>query len=979
MEVQNEVSQNPGAHFKKKKKKKRERRGNKRAHAPKGDVARGRNVCNKKSRKNSDKENGPTGDNPGCRTYNRNDIHAYNRYHHLRGHRQHNEHTHDAGFTPGEFGRSCDDQNMMAHAESKNYKGVAPDENQDTTMSTYDDNTMEEGDNTQHCDMHDVWITLCQYLNCMQKKDYINEENAHSELTVPPNEIFTTSNFFCRKNNFFCSAHEEDHSTVHSADATKAGGIFCWRAPHQRGEGEGEGECADERCGPTQGGEDALQGGDANQRSANTNMSIIHNVGSRNSENDPLGGEFPDGGDHPPRLHNANEEDEQGEKQKINIRIMSDGKEESHYGSANNLNASSSFFSKHTSEKNNLGDPAEGINPLVSLDPLNSGGKIDRNVIFIQVRNFSQKIDEYISDEKIFRAQKLILHVKKYVEFYISYFKKMNDEEAVQMLTNYYEENCTDKNSSYNVNNLKVHIIFYFLNFFRLHEMSNMLQDYSYYFSVDKNNSVSSDTMSNSLDNNTSRTLGEDANVHRKSSALHSAGHSAGHSVGHSAVNFDEGLPCGSSAMGLSLDGEVRSEHNSEVKSAQIGEGPNEDQQAEQQADQQADRRAAPRAAPPADRGEEPADPNERPAGDHPSGSNPADEEEQAKRESQVIVDKMYHHQCNGSSIFSSNKVSVTKKNSKEETNMNTKGSNRHMVKIIQKYSRRFKNFRKMKQNKEGWVKENDKYLDLWHRVDSENNVSVHIRAKLPYEVSKILSIISETELSTHWVPFLTSSEKIKSLSKSSALIAQLYEYPIIGKKESLMYCLGANSLEELGCIILCCKCPPEQKKDIQFYQNMCAQMNINKNEEILKVKETPLKFRKVKTEVTFFDCQLPEPTPKIDRQRAANLCFLIYPLNNGNATVLELFVHFENEFKYTPIKMVTYFIKKIVKNMYENIIKACKNYDAIYSDRLTTNQEFYLWLDDQIKKYTKSKHQAKFIDSISLESYHEPENSDPL
>ncbi|ANQ07220.1 Uncharacterized protein PCOAH_00018090 [Plasmodium coatneyi] len=953
MEVENEIGQNASEHLKKKKKKKHEKRGNKRAHTPKTDIAQGINVCNKKSRKNSHNENEGTegyadnfanncaDSNPGSRTYNRNDIHAYNGYH---------DQAHDAGFAPEELERICDDQEKVVHAESKNYGGVTPDGNEDTTMSTYDDNTIEEGDNTQHCDMHDAWITLCQYFNCMQKKDHINEEDTHSELAVPPNQFFKTSNFFCHKNNFFCSEHEEDHSTVNSVDGNRAGGIFCWSASHHRGE--------DEQCGSTQGGEDALGG------SGNANMSNVHNIGSLNSKTDSMGGELPVGGDST-HLDNADEENDQGEKQKKYIRIISKGKEESNYDSANNLNSSSSLLSRHTSEKNNLEDLPDGNSPPVGLYPLISRGKIDRNVIFIQVRNFSQKIDEYISDEKIFRAQKLILHVKKYVEYYINYFKKINDEEVVQMLTNYYEENCTDKNGSYNVNRLKAHIIFYFLNFFRLHEMSNMLQDYSYYFSLDKNNSVSSDTMSNSLDNNTSHTVGENANTNRKSS------------TDQPAVNSDEGLPCG-------LDGEVPTEQNGEVKSAQSGDeksAQNGDEKSAQSGevrneDQHGDQRADPHS----DQAEEAANPDERPVDDHPSGNNQDDEEEQTKRESQVIVDKIYHHQCNGSSIHSSKKVSIEKKNSKEEgTNINTKGSNRHMVKIIQKYSRRFKNFRKIKQNKEGWIKENDKYLDLWHRVDSDNNISVHIRGKLPYDVSMILSIISETELSTHWVPFLTSAQKIKSLSKSSALITQLYEYPIIGKKESLMYGLGANTLEELGCIILCCMCPPELKKDIEFFQNMCNQMNINKNEEILKVKETPLKFRRVKREVTFFDCQLPDPTPKIDRQRAANLCFLIYPLNNGKSTVLELFVHFENEFKYTPIKMVTYFIKKIVKNMYANIIKTCKNYHTIYADRLNTNQEFYLWLNDQIKKYTKSKHQAKFIDSMSLESYHEPENNDPL
>lgn len=159
----------------------------------------------------------------------------------------------------------------------------------------------------------------------------------------------------------------------------------------------------------------------------------------------------------------------------------------------------------------------------------------------------------------------------------------------------------------------------------------------------------------------------------------------------------------------------------------------------------------------------------------------------------------------------------------------------------------------------------------------------------------------------------------------------------------------------------------------------MCEKININKFGEIIKVKEIPIKFRKTYKEVTFFDYTLPEPVPKLDRQRAANLCFLLYPMNNGKSTVLELFLHFENEFKYTPIKMVTFFIKKIVKNMYENIIKSCRNYDLLYSEFLMNNAEFYIWLDDQIKRYMKGKNDSKLLYSISLESYDEPEHNEEL
>lgn len=348
------------------------------------------------------------------------------------------------------------------------------------------------------------------------------------------------------------------------------------------------------------------------------------------------------------------------------------------------------------------------------------------------------------------------------------------------------------------------------------------------------------------------------------------------------------------------------------------------------------------------------------------------------KKNSSVILDTHYHQFYNATSMMNSRKFSINKHDSAYEKEIRNKKSSRNMVNLIQKYSRKFKNFKKVKQNKEGWIKDNDKYLDLWHRIDSENNISVHIRGKLPYDVTTILSILNEMELSTNWAPFLTSAKKIHSLSNSSAIISQTYEYPVIGKKHSLTYYLGANSLEELGCIILCSKTPPELDAEISFYDDLCKKLNINNNGEILSVKEIPVKFRKNKKEVTFFSFKLPQPFPKSERQKSADLCFLIYPLNNGKSTILELFVHCENEYKYIPIKMVTFFIKKIVKNMYANIVKACKNHHIMYSEIRVTNPEFYQWLDDQIKKYLKNKY-TKLIDSISLVSYNGYENNDVI
>ncbi|CRG96659.1 conserved Plasmodium protein, unknown function [Plasmodium gallinaceum] len=766
----------------------------------------------------------------------------------------------------------------------------------DSKTTIYDENLKK---NVFNCDVHLLFYNFCRFFNCNNNQEFINDETFKSELTVDSNNS-KTQDFYYKNELYLEWGHL--NSAGNSTDVSKKDSVTCFNESNKIKYPE---------C----------------QKNYSTLENIkINNNTTENYENSLI--------DLPYSEINNYET--------INEILIDDNRKSEKYFKTESFNKmlrnvykdneekriSNSNLTAYYDDMSNL-----GMTSLLTKEisnKINYPINVDKNVVFIQIQNFSQKIDEYISDEKIFRAQKLIDHVKKYIEYYINYFKKLNEKDVVEKLLKYYDENCMNKNIKYNINNLKVNIILHFLNFFRLNEMSSILNDYCYYFSIDTMNSIVSDTLSDPVENNNSTKYYEDNNINLKPSL-------------YSFANSDLGIPWKSiKCFSLPESGNIskinsnsninNNENNNNITNGNINNN----------------------------------------SFNNKSNINNINNNKNNK----VIVDKMYHQQYITSNILTSSNILENEQNISNK-NINIKSNHRHMVKIIQKYSKRFKNFRKMKQNREGWIKENDKYLDLWHRVDNENNISVHVRAKLPYEVNRILSILNETELSVNWAPFLTSAKKIKHLSRASAIITQLYEYPIIGKKESLMYCLGANSLEELGCIILCCKAPPELDKDILFYKNMCDKIKINNYEEIIKVKDVSTKLKKSYKEVTFFNYKLPDPIPKIDRQRAANLCFLLYPLNNGKSTVLELFLHFENEFKYTPIKMVTYFIKKIVKNMYENIIKSCKNYENIYSDFLRRNSEFYVWLDDQIKKFLKSKRDAKLIDSISLESYNDQENNE--
>ncbi|ETW43047.1 hypothetical protein PFNF135_02522 [Plasmodium falciparum NF135/5.C10] len=847
----------------------------------------------------------------------------------------------------------------------------------DSKTTIYDEGVSKK--NIYNCDVNHIFDNFCNYFNCVDKKESMNDDTANSEITLNSNNIKTQDIIIDNnEKSFLYEKNRQQNINVYTQTSNKKSRWLCSTADDSHNEYLTEYE-------------KKIDSYDNIDNNVHKDYSNIHkNVTIANNNNITLNydtNDFSSYTTQPIQLFNDQENNtyDMGtnivrkgkslyeETRKISnalfemysTNVNKDNMNNNMNGNNNNNNNNNENVDK-LCNKNQLEAPTPSLFTTYINQSHNYHSIVDKNIVLVQIKNFSQKIDEYISDEKIFRAQKLIDHVKKYIEFYINYYKKYNDKEVVEKLELYHEMHCMHKNIKYNINNLKVNIIMHFLNFFHLNDMYTILNDYTYYFSVDMVNSITSESITNSNENTNSINHSDINNMKTKNS-IHSYAPSELGGLFNSSIkcySIDESL--NSSKMYLTPT--LGNNNNNNIN---INVSNNEAENIENvhKSDNLNNN----------NNNNEDDGVNVDSGINNNSKYNTDDSDIKYEDISSVIVDKIYHQQYSNCNMLNGNKTLINQKSINPDNSANRKNSNRHMVKIIQKYSKRFKKFRKSKQNSEGWIKENDKYLDLSHRVDKDNNISVHIRAKLPYEVNRILSILNETELSVNWAPFLTSAKKIKNLSRASAIITQLYEYPIIGKKESLMYCLGANSLEELGCIILCCKAPPEFNKDILFYENMCEKININKFGEIIKVKEIPIKFRKTYKEVTFFDYTLPEPVPKLDRQRAANLCFLLYPMNNGKSTVLELFLHFENEFKYTPIKMVTFFIKKIVKNMYENIIKSCRNYDLLYSEFLMNNAEFYIWLDDQIKRYMKGKNDSKLLYSISLESYDEPEHNEEL
>lgn len=220
--------------------------------------------------------------------------------------------------------------------------------------------------------------------------------------------------------------------------------------------------------------------------------------------------------------------------------------------------------------------------------------------------------------------------------------------------------------------------------------------------------------------------------------------------------------------------------------------------------------------------------------------------------------------------------------------------------------------------------------------------MSIKVRGKLPCPLFQVLSILNESDLAGYWAPFFKSAEKIYLYTKASQLIRQVFDYPVLGCKETIMYSFGVNALEECGAVIICCLSPPEGAAEY-----------------------------------------MGKPIPKkgkITRIQSANLVFLLYPIKEGQQTTLELYGNFFHGLRYVPMRIITYVVKKVVRGMFVSIAKQCNYFNqSPYKDRIDKNPQFYEWMKECIEDYVSGEAAPKFkqLDSISLCSFNYEEFQD--
>eukprot|EP00921_Rhytidocystis_pertsovi_P009763 GHVQ01015706.1.p1 GENE.GHVQ01015706.1~~GHVQ01015706.1.p1 ORF type:complete len:782 (+),score=86.32 GHVQ01015706.1:449-2794(+) len=233
----------------------------------------------------------------------------------------------------------------------------------------------------------------------------------------------------------------------------------------------------------------------------------------------------------------------------------------------------------------------------------------------------------------------------------------------------------------------------------------------------------------------------------------------------------------------------------------------------------------------------------------------------------------------------------------------------------------------------DSWTREKSKFLDLWYKVEKDTSISIKVRGKLSCRLFEVLSILNETDIA-HWAPMFKSAVKEKQMSRASQLVRQVFDYPMLGQKESILYCYGIDALAECGCVMIFCQAPEGEK--------YCLGVPI-------------------------------PPKGKVGRTQAATMCFLLFPVSDGRQTTLELYANFVHGLRFVPMKLIAHVVKKVIKGMFVSIAKLCQNFSQTeYASRVRDNPEFYDWMKDTITEFCSKSCEdgVRQMDTMSLASF---------
>eukprot|EP00923_Selenidium_pygospionis_P042174 GHVN01073088.1.p1 GENE.GHVN01073088.1~~GHVN01073088.1.p1 ORF type:complete len:603 (-),score=50.13 GHVN01073088.1:2228-4036(-) len=220
------------------------------------------------------------------------------------------------------------------------------------------------------------------------------------------------------------------------------------------------------------------------------------------------------------------------------------------------------------------------------------------------------------------------------------------------------------------------------------------------------------------------------------------------------------------------------------------------------------------------------------------------------------------------------------------------------------------------------WQESKFKNLELKYKMEKNHSVTVRVRGKLKCRLSDILAVLSEPEAAPHWVPFLKSSTVLHSCSRASTLVHQQYDYPFpIGKKESLMYAFGIDTIEENGFLMCFCLTPPD----------------------VLNYKGYPL------------------PPPKLKRLEPSVAIWLLHPSDGGTRSVIEVITNASAGMPL-PATTIKWLVTRMARSTMVKLANLAINLPGSDLEKQTKgNPDVYEWVQRRGNAFYGEGHHKRF------------------
>eukprot|EP00914_Ancora_sagittata_P026789 GHVO01052654.1.p1 GENE.GHVO01052654.1~~GHVO01052654.1.p1 ORF type:complete len:478 (+),score=96.29 GHVO01052654.1:145-1578(+) len=212
------------------------------------------------------------------------------------------------------------------------------------------------------------------------------------------------------------------------------------------------------------------------------------------------------------------------------------------------------------------------------------------------------------------------------------------------------------------------------------------------------------------------------------------------------------------------------------------------------------------------------------------------------------------------------------------------------------------------------WIDDHSKGLDLSRRHETDGTLSIMIRSKMPCELLKVIAIVSESDLHINWVPYLKKCNKLGTPSRSSLVMQEILQLPLLGQRETLMMAFGVDALEELGAMVLSIATPDPTATEIM-------------------------------------GVPIPLPNKKVPRLAMNELCFFLMPTDNGASTHMYVYANVNPGLNLRLMSgLVNMIMKRMVRSFLGKIIHLCRTFDqSQYPQKLKENKDLYEWLDQRM------------------------------